>query len=51
MDQLADIYAGRITNWSEVGGPNLAITPVSFPDGSGTRAVFEERAFEALRSI
>src|SRR5579871_967412 len=23
--QLADIYAGRVTNWSQVGGPNLPV--------------------------
>lgn len=27
--QIKDIYTGKITNWSQVGGPNLQITPYS----------------------
>ena len=27
--QLADIYSGKITNWKEIGGPDLAIAPYS----------------------
>ena len=46
MAQVEGIYAGEITNWSEVGGPDQAISPVSMPDGSGTRSVFESRVFE-----
>ncbi len=29
LAQLKDIYTGKITNWNQVGGPNLAITPYS----------------------
>jgi phosphate transport system substrate-binding protein len=29
LEQLQAIYLGEITNWKDVGGPNLAITPVS----------------------
>ncbi|MDJ0705669.1 MAG: substrate-binding domain-containing protein [Leptolyngbyaceae cyanobacterium MO_188.B28] len=29
LPQLKDIYTGKITNWSQVGGANLAITPYS----------------------
>lgn len=48
--QLADVYAGRITNWSELGGADLEIHPVSMPDESGTRSVFEERVFEGVEA-
>lgn len=43
MDDLADIYTGKITNWSEVGGPDLAITVVDREDGAGTKSAFQER--------
>ncbi|MEM6941824.1 MAG: phosphate ABC transporter substrate-binding/OmpA family protein [Pseudomonadota bacterium] len=42
-DQVQKIYTGQITNWSEIGGPNLAVQPVSRGLGSATRQVFEER--------
>ncbi|KAF3885386.1 MULTISPECIES: substrate-binding domain-containing protein [Nostocales] len=29
VNQLQDIYTGKITNWSQVGGPNLSIVPFS----------------------
>jgi phosphate transport system substrate-binding protein len=29
VDQLQQIYSGQITNWQQLGGPNLAITPFS----------------------
>jgi ABC-type phosphate transport system substrate-binding protein len=29
VDQLRGIYTGKITNWQQVGGPNLPITPLS----------------------
>ncbi|WP_392532658.1 PstS family phosphate ABC transporter substrate-binding protein [Nostoc sp. C117] len=29
VDQLQQIYSGQITNWEQVGGPNLPITPFS----------------------
>ena len=29
LDQIEKIYSGQITNWKELGGPDLAIVPVS----------------------
>jgi phosphate transport system substrate-binding protein len=40
--QVRDIFAGEITNFSGVGGPDAPITVVSREEGSGTRAAFEE---------
>lgn len=40
-EQLAKIYCGQITNWSDVGGTNKKINVVSREDGSGTRDGFE----------
>lgn len=46
MENLARIYAGDITNWSELGGPDLAIEPVVQTD-AGTNAVFSTGVFGA----
>ncbi len=42
MDQVRDIFAGNLTRWSEVGGPDEPIIAVSREEGSGTRSAFEE---------
>lgn len=39
--QIQDIYTGVDTNWSQLGGPNEAITVVNRPTTSGTRATFD----------
>jgi phosphate transport system substrate-binding protein len=36
IDQLSQIYQGKITNWKEVGGDDLAIVVVSRDSSSGT---------------
>lgn len=41
MDDLADIYTGKITNWAQLGGPDLAITVVDRPEGGGTKSTFQ----------
>ena len=40
--QLTDIYTGKITNWSEVGGDDGEIVLIGREAGSGTRSGFEE---------
>lgn len=51
FDQFASIFRGEITNWSEVGGPDLPIRVVDRPDYSDTRralstyTVFEGQPF------
>jgi phosphate transport system substrate-binding protein len=39
--QLKSIYSGQVTNWNQVGGPNLKIVVVSRPTSSGTRGTFQ----------
>lgn len=41
-EQVRGIYAGEITNYKEVGGPDAPITVVSREEGSGTRTAFQE---------
>ncbi len=35
LSQLKGIYTGQLRNWSQVGGPNLPIVPISRPPNSG----------------
>ncbi len=45
--QLKAIYLGKITNWQEVGGPNLPITPYSrTKEAGGTVDFFVENVLE-----
>ena len=41
MEQVAAIFSGEITNWSEVGGPDENIRVVIRDSASGTRECFE----------
>lgn len=41
LEQIADIYTGKITNWSEVGGNNSEIVLIGREASSGTRDGFE----------
>lgn len=40
--QVADIFTGKIRNWSEVGGPDLEIGLVNRDEASGTREAFSK---------
>lgn len=42
LDQVADIFIGRITNWSQVGGMNRPIVILSREVNSGTHIYFKE---------
>jgi phosphate transport system substrate-binding protein len=45
--QIKDVYIGKITNWQQVGGPNLAITPYSRRlEEGGTVEFFDENVLE-----
>ena len=46
IEQVQDIFAGEITNWSEVGGPDELMVVVSREEGSGTRAAFEDMVMD-----
>jgi phosphate transport system substrate-binding protein len=40
-DQIKGIFAGKITNWNEVGGPDLPIIVITDPVGAGTRTLIQ----------
>jgi len=40
LDQLQQIYQGKIANWNQVGGPNLPITPFSQRPEAGDTVLF-----------
>ena len=40
--QVQDIFSGKTTNWSQVGGPNMAIAVFERKPGSGTRTTFDK---------
>jgi phosphate transport system substrate-binding protein len=43
VDQLKQIYTGKITNWQQVGGSNFPITALSRrPESGGTVSFFQE---------
>jgi phosphate transport system substrate-binding protein len=41
-DQLRDIFAGKITNWKQLGGKDLHIDLVNRDEASGTREAFKK---------
>ncbi len=42
MESIAKIYAGEVTNFKEIGGPDMKIDVYTREAGSGTREYFEE---------
>ncbi len=41
VEQIRDIYTGKITNWNQVGGPTSKIVVISRDTNSGTYETFE----------
>lgn len=46
LDQLKDIYTGKVKNWKEVGGKNAPIVVLSRESSSGTYVYFQEHVLE-----
>ncbi len=42
VEQVRDIFSGKVTNWKDFGGEDHNIIVVSREEGSGTRGAFEE---------
>lgn len=43
-DDLIKVFTAQVTNWKDVGGPDLDIMLVTRPSSSGTRALFQKWA-------
>ena len=46
-EQVKAIFTGQVTNWKEVGGPNLPIVAISRDTSSGTYEVFHQLAVDS----
>jgi phosphate transport system substrate-binding protein len=42
LDQIREIFSGKIRNWKELGAPNYPIDVVTREEGSGTRESFQK---------
>jgi phosphate transport system substrate-binding protein len=42
IDQVRDVFDGKIKRWSELGGPDRPIVVVTREEGSGTRGAFQD---------
>ena len=49
LDQLKDIYTGKITNWKELGGADANIVVVSRDTSSGTYETWEEMVMKKAK--
>jgi phosphate transport system substrate-binding protein len=49
LDQLKDIYTGKVTNWKQVGGKDAPIVLLSRENSSGTYAFFREFVLDNAR--
>ena len=50
LEDLARIYAGAFTNWSQIGGPDMPITVYSRAEGTGTRTLLDRNVLRSIRA-
>lgn len=49
VEQIRNIYLGKISNWKEVGGPDKAIVTISRDTNSGTYETFEKLVMKKMK--
>ena len=51
LKDLKNIYTGKVTNWNQLGGPNMPIVVISRDISSGTFEVFNEKALSGAKVV
>ena len=46
FEQLSDLNTGKITNWKDVGGPDVSVKVITSHAGSATRSVFQNKVMK-----
>ncbi|MHC1719160.1 MAG: PstS family phosphate ABC transporter substrate-binding protein [Clostridiaceae bacterium] len=49
VNQIQDIYQGKIKNWKEVGGPDKEIIAYQRPDNSGSQTLMQNQVMKGLK--
>jgi phosphate transport system substrate-binding protein len=51
VKQIQDIYSGKITRWSEVGGPWNKILPYQRPENSGSQTIMQNKVMKGISML
>ena len=51
IDEIQGIYTGEITNWQEVGGPPVSITPYQRDDQSGSQQLMNSMVMKGVPMV
>lgn len=51
IDEIQDIYSGKVTNWSQVGGENKSILPYQRPEDSGSQTIMQNKVMKGIKIL
>ena len=51
IQQIQDIYSGKIKNWKEVGGQNRSILPYQRPENSGSQTIMQNKVMKDIEML